>query len=125
MAPYYRTLTGVLDPSTSTSPPTNTNAPMPFDVDLYNEMLASNKQTLDEFEKKLEEAEKTEGESDIADILRNKAMYLVRIGDKVCSKKIVYFRFHKLMAFGSVSKGKGTSCYCHSTRKESWSRFED
>lgn len=83
MAPYYRTLTAVLDPSTSTSPPTNTVAPLPFDAEIYNEMQAANKEALQEFDKKLEEAEKTEGESDIADILRNKAMYLVRIGNKV------------------------------------------
>ncbi|GJJ10560.1 hypothetical protein Clacol_004787 [Clathrus columnatus] len=101
MAPYYRALTSVLDPSTSTSPPTNTTAPIPFDTDLYNEMVAINKEALDKFDKQLEEAEKTEGESDIADILRNKAMYLVRIGDKENALAAITVALEKNPGLGS------------------------
>jgi 26S proteasome regulatory subunit N7 len=88
MAPYYRFLTSTseLAASTSipTSPPTNTSHLLPFDQQLYDEMAAKNKEELESFDKRLEEAEKTEGESDVADLLRGKAMYLVKIGDRVC-----------------------------------------
>ncbi|KAF8513026.1 proteasome 26S subunit [Hysterangium stoloniferum] len=86
MAPYYRFLTSTPEPSASTSaptsPPTNTTRPLPFDPRVYDEMAAKNKEELESFDKRLEEAEKTEGESDVADLLRGKAMYLVKIGDK-------------------------------------------
>ena len=39
----------------------------------------------DKIEERLEEAKKTEGETDIADALRARANYLTRIGDKVRS----------------------------------------
>ena len=42
-----------------------------------------NKKEMEVFEEKLKESEKTEGETEIADILRGKAMYLAKIGDKV------------------------------------------
>jgi len=87
MAPYYRFLTFTPEASastsaTTTSPPTNTTRPLPFDPQVYDEMAAKNKGELESFDKRLEEAEKTEGESDVADLLRGKAMYLVKIGDK-------------------------------------------
>lgn len=83
MAPYYRHITSPIDPTTSTSPPTNTAAPLPFDTGVYEDMLAKNKAELESLDTRLAEAEKTEGESDVADLLRSRAMYLVRIGDKV------------------------------------------
>jgi len=83
MASYYCHLTSTSEPSTSTQPPSTTTAPLPFDSKLYDEMSAKNKIELDRFDNRLAEAEKTEGESDVADLLRGRAMYLVRIGDKV------------------------------------------
>lgn len=84
MAPYYRFITSTSDPSTSTSPPTNTTAPLPFDARLHEEMAAQNKAELEKLDARLAEAEKTEGESEIADALRARATYLTKIGDKVC-----------------------------------------
>ena len=46
-------------------------------------MEKENKDELDKIEERLEEAKKTEGETDIADALRARANYLTRIGDKV------------------------------------------
>jgi len=68
MAPYYQivTSTGAL-----TSDPT-----------ILESMEKANVEELEKFAERLAEAEKTEGESDIADALRAKATYLTRIGDK-------------------------------------------
>ena len=46
-------------------------------------MTARNKEELKKLDARLAEAEKTEGESEIADALRARATYLTRIGDKV------------------------------------------
>lgn len=83
MAPYYRYITSTSDPSTSTSPATNTTAPLAFDARLHEEMAAQNAEELERLDARLAEAEKTEGESEIADALRARATYLTRIGDKV------------------------------------------
>ena len=69
MAPYYRIVT-----STSA---------LPLDQSLLERMEKENKDELDKIEERLEEAKKTEGETDIADALRARANYLTRIGDKV------------------------------------------
>ena len=69
MAPYYRIVT-----STSA---------LPLDQALLERMEKENKDELDKIEERLEEAKKTEGETDIADALRARANYLTRIGDKV------------------------------------------
>ncbi|RPD56384.1 PCI-domain-containing protein [Lentinus tigrinus ALCF2SS1-7] len=68
MAPYYRIVT-----STSA---------LPLDQSLLERMEKENKDELDKIEERLEEAKKTEGETDIADALRARANYLTRIGDK-------------------------------------------
>ncbi|KAM5530291.1 hypothetical protein V8D89_016040 [Ganoderma adspersum] len=68
MAPYYRIVT-----STSA---------LPIDQSLLERMEKENKEELDKIEERLEEAKKTEGETDIADALRARANYLTRIGDK-------------------------------------------
>ncbi|KAI1791725.1 PCI-domain-containing protein [Ganoderma leucocontextum] len=68
MAPYYRIVT-----STSA---------LPLDQVLLERMEKENKEELDKIEERLEEAKKTEGETDIADALRARANYLTRIGDK-------------------------------------------
>ena len=70
MAPYYRIVT-----STSA---------LPLDQSLLERMEKENKDELDKIDERLEEAKKTEGETDIADALRARANYLTRIGDKVC-----------------------------------------
>jgi 26S proteasome regulatory subunit N7 len=54
-----------------------------MDESLVQELEAENAKVLSEFEKKIEEAEKVEGESEIAEAWREKAMYLTRIGEKV------------------------------------------
>ncbi|WVR03629.1 hypothetical protein IAU60_000622 [Kwoniella sp. DSM 27419] len=51
-------------------------------TDLIERMEEKNRSTLDEFDKKLKDAEENEGESEISENLRGKAMYLCRIGDK-------------------------------------------
>lgn len=78
MAPYYRIVTsaGIL----------------PSDEAILESMEKANGEELEKFAERLAEAEKTEGESDIADGLRAKASYLTRIGDKV--------RFHTLSDCG-------------------------
>ena len=50
---------------------------------LVQELEAENEKVLSEYQKKIEEAEKVEGESEIAEAWREKAMYLTRIGEKV------------------------------------------
>ena len=70
MAPYYRIVTST--------------AALPLDQSLLERMEKENKDELDKIEERLEEAKKTEGETDIADALRARANYLTRIGDKVC-----------------------------------------
>lgn len=50
---------------------------------LVQELEAENEKVLSEIEKKIQEAEKVEGESEIGEAWREKAMYLTRIGEKV------------------------------------------
>jgi len=50
---------------------------------LLAQLDETNQKTLDEFEEKIKEAEKTEGESEIGEAWRAKALYLTRIGEKV------------------------------------------
>lgn len=57
--------------------------PLPEDKALLERMEAENVEELKKLDARLEEAKKTEGESDIGDALRARATYLTRIGDKV------------------------------------------
>jgi 26S proteasome regulatory subunit N7 len=50
--------------------------------DLIESLKEKNDKQLGEFEEKLKEAEENQGESEISALLRSKAMYLTRIGDK-------------------------------------------
>ncbi|CCL98764.1 uncharacterized protein FIBRA_00769 [Fibroporia radiculosa] len=68
MAPYYRIVTGA--------------GALPLDQSLLDSLEAANKDELEKLEHRLEEAKKTEGESDIADALQARANYLTKIGDK-------------------------------------------
>ena len=67
MAPYLKTI--------SLTPPSS---------DLISKLEAKNKEELDKLEKKLKDAESELGESEVSEVLRLKAYYLARIGDKVC-----------------------------------------
>lgn len=58
---------------------------LPEDKALLERLEKKNEEELQRLEKKLEEAEKTEGETEISDLLKAKATYLTRIGDKVCA----------------------------------------
>lgn len=51
--------------------------------ELIQTLTEKNEKELKSFEEKLKAAEENEGESEISALLRSKAMYLARIGDKV------------------------------------------
>lgn len=69
MTPYYRI-------ATSGSTLTADNA-------LIEKMEKANKEELEKLDERLEEAKKTEGESEISDALKARANYFTKIGDKV------------------------------------------
>ncbi|KAI0064502.1 PCI-domain-containing protein [Artomyces pyxidatus] len=68
MAPYYRLVAAA--------------SALPLDQSLLEKMEKQNQEEFEKLDKKLKDAEETEGESDIADALRAKAYYLTRIGEK-------------------------------------------
>lgn len=55
------------------------------DDELLTQLDAQCKKELDALEEKIQEAEKMEGESEIGEAWRAKAMYLTRIGEKACT----------------------------------------
>ena len=59
-------------------------------TDLIKSLKEKNDKQLSEFEDKLKGAEENQGESEISALLRSKAMYLARIGDKAC---VVWHRY--------------------------------
>ncbi|KAH9900791.1 PCI-domain-containing protein [Cubamyces lactineus] len=87
MAPYYRIVTA-------------TNA-LPLDESLLAKMEQQNKDELDKIDERLEEAKKTEGETDIADALRARANYLTRIGDKEKAVEAQKLALEKTPGLGS------------------------
>lgn len=52
-------------------------------TELIQKLEEKNKEQVEEYDRKLKDAEENEGDSEISELLRNKAMYFVRIGDKV------------------------------------------
>jgi 26S proteasome regulatory subunit N7 len=56
--------------------------------DLINTLLEKNKAHLEEIDTKLKEAITNEGDSEISEQLRARAMYYCRIGDKVRPSRI-------------------------------------
>ncbi|PVF98236.1 putative RPN7-subunit of the regulatory particle of the proteasome [Serendipita vermifera] len=95
MGPYYRSLYET--PSITINPLASPRIPQsprlaraqleagPLgrrDESLLAQLDDQNQKTLKTLEEKIEEAEKTEGESEIAEAWRAKAMYLTRIGEK-------------------------------------------
>ena len=91
MAPYYRALITASQtqpppsPISPTSPSTSRHfqIPLPQDQALLTRMEKENEEELKKLDERLEEAEKTEGETEIADALKARATYLTWIGDKV------------------------------------------
>jgi len=77
MAPYLKLIPSQTPSGLSSSSQITAQA-------LLEKLEAKNKSTLEEIATKLEEAEKTEGETEISDALRAKANYLTKIGNKVC-----------------------------------------
>lgn len=69
MAPYYRlvTVAGALN----------------MDEELLKQMEKQNEEELEKLDKRLKDAEETEGESEIGDALKAKAAYLTKIGERV------------------------------------------
>lgn len=52
-------------------------------TDLIKSLSEKNTKHVEEIEAKLKEAEENQGDSEISELLRSKAMYYCRIGDKV------------------------------------------
>lgn len=71
MAPYYKSLV-------SCTPPI-----IPLDQPLLDALERANEDELKTLDERLAEAEKTEGEMEISDALKARALFLTRIGDKV------------------------------------------
>ncbi|KAG6873412.1 hypothetical protein C0995_015837 [Termitomyces sp. Mi166 len=69
MAPYYKIIT-------------STSSALAPDPALLSSMETANADELKRLDERLEEATKTEGESEISDALKARANYLTRIGDK-------------------------------------------
>ncbi|OCH93449.1 PCI-domain-containing protein [Obba rivulosa] len=87
MAPYYRLVTS--------------KGTLPLDQALLDSMEAENAAELAKFDGRLTEAEKTEGESDIADALQARANYLTRIGDKERATEAQKLALEKTPGLGS------------------------
>lgn len=60
-------------------------------TELIQKLEEKNKQQVEEYDRKLKDAEENEGDSEISELLRNKAMYFVRIGDKVGLRLVVWW----------------------------------
>lgn len=60
-------------------------------TELIQNLEEKNKEQIEEYDRKLKDAEENEGDSEISELLRNKAMYFVRIGDKVGLRLVVWW----------------------------------
>lgn len=60
-------------------------------TELIQKLEEKNKEQVEEYDRKLKDAEENEGDSEISELLRNKAMYFVRIGDKVGLRPVVWW----------------------------------
>lgn len=88
MAPYYKVITSnssVLEP----------------DPDLLETMVKANEEQMKKLDERLQEAEKTEGESEISDALKARANYLTKIGDKERSIEAQQLALEKTPGLGS------------------------
>lgn len=91
MAPYLRALHAASNPPATPASPISPSSSrpslaiaIPEDKGLLEKLEKRNEEELKKLDERLAEAEKTEGESEIADALKARATYLTRIGDKVC-----------------------------------------
>jgi 26S proteasome regulatory subunit N7 len=80
MGPYYRSITSISDPSSSSS---SSTVALEKDDALLKELEAKNAEELKKLDEKLAEAEKNEGETEISEALKARAFYFTKIGDKV------------------------------------------
>jgi hypothetical protein len=87
MAPYYKLVTSA--------------GALTVDESLLKELENSNEDELKSLEERLSEAEKMEGETDVVDLLRAKAAYLTKIGDKV-RRATTFFMMSMLISCRSV-----------------------
>lgn len=60
-------------------------------TELIQKLEEKNKEQVEEYDRKLKDAEENEGDSEISELLRNKAMYFVRIGNKVGLRLVVWW----------------------------------
>lgn len=60
-------------------------------TELIQKLEEKNKEQIEEYDRKLKDAEENEGDSEISELLRNKAMYFVRIGDKVGLRLVIWW----------------------------------
>lgn len=79
MAPYLKQITSL--PSSPLHQ---------LDPSILSSLEKANGEELAKLDTRLEEAEKTEGESEISDVLKARANYLTRIGDKVRLRSFLF-----------------------------------
>lgn len=71
MAPYMRAVVA--------------SGTLPADDKLLKELEEKNEAELKKFDERRDEAEKLEGETDVVEAIRGKAIYLTQIGEKACN----------------------------------------
>ncbi|KAF6744456.1 proteasome 26S subunit [Ephemerocybe angulata] len=98
MGPYYRSVTSALAPSASGSSGTAT---LELDQSLLESLEKANQEELKRLDERLEAAEKTEGETEISDTLKQKANYLTKIGDKDRALEAQKLALEKTAGLGS------------------------
>ncbi|KAG6843918.1 hypothetical protein H0H87_011707 [Tephrocybe sp. NHM501043] len=90
MAPYYKLI--LSSPSSSA---------LPKDEALLAKMEEANKEELNRLDERLEEAQKTEGESEISDALKGRANFLTRVGEKDLAISAQLLALEKTPGLGS------------------------
>jgi len=88
-------------------------------TELLDALGEKNTKELTGIEDKLKDAEENLGESEISELLRSKAMYLCRIGDKVGRINLASLKFDSNVA------GQGNRCIGHGFRENSGRRRTD
>lgn len=97
MAPYYRLVTAA--------------GALKMDEELLKQMEKENEEELEKLDKRLKDAEETEGESEIGDALKAKAIYLTKIGERASS-------FTGLIHVVSAANSYGFSRICCNRRRQ-------
>ncbi|KLO09707.1 proteasome 26S subunit [Schizopora paradoxa] len=108
MAPYLRALYAASNPPATPASPISPSSSrpslaiaIPEDKGLLEKLEKRNEEELKKLDERLAEAEKTEGESEIADALKARATYLTRIGDKERAIAAQELAFEKTAGVGS------------------------